>query len=649
MRFRFPTLLVIALCVCALATSAAAAANAVATATPASMYSWLITPVEDGAELATLFCRACGTPPDLGGDVPLLAALRDTLGDDDPGNDRLTSVWLLTYSRPSLAKRALSAMPFFYWKVADGSTRSSAKGSAPLFDLNSPQRPMIETVAQDIIQWSLLDPSALPVRAISRAYRTNASDHERLHIEQALTYLRAAPSDFDGESALTPDELHTLTARLELTKTLLGGFVTERQAARVGEQSAIRQESIRSRNWELLRQCADKTGLYFEPLDLAGTSGQYAILWFSPEKEAPPAGPKMGSVWKLLHLKDPRRDDRLKSANAPFYFRNLDENGSLLPFGSSGAKQVKLFPVGVYSLNYPKLPLLLVDFSGSLHMKWREITQRSINEVTAGVIGISHFTNWYYYVAADAYDFIASRHGSATNQSDRLDSYSQFRASLQLDAQLDPGLRRQMQERVDSLAVNPLESAPRQEMMAAVARYAALQHQVESGELATHVDKNRRLELARAGETRTRAFYDQALHVASFGLYTHRAPAAPETVNRVDSYRRAQNHIDFLARLSEQGTPPEIVYNSAKIQHSIVELKEVMPEIQSDELRARAASVLSRMRDLSQDDLLRADCSTAIASLKTSVPLHEDRVMLKPSALKVPASNGAAAGLDTLR
>ncbi len=175
-----------------------------------------------------------------------------------------------------------------------------------------------------------------------------------------------------------------------------------------------------------------------------------------------------------MNIRDPWQDDRLKHWKGPAYSRSLNEGGSLLPFGEQGAQQVQLVPLGVYSLTYPRVPLLLIDFRDKLHVRRHEMTQRSINEITAGVIGISHFTNWYYYVAADLYDFVVNRHGGAMDRAARLDSYSQFRVALALDRQLNPQLRAQMQRRVDALAINPLEAAPARELQLATARYAKL-------------------------------------------------------------------------------------------------------------------------------------------------------------------------------
>ncbi len=617
-------------------------AEAIAPGPTLAPYFWQTTPVGNVAQLDMLFCRNC--PPAVDGTLPLMAVLRDTLGDADPENDRLTSVWLLTYSRPDLKQRVLSATPFFYWRIADGSAKSASKGTAPLLDLTTPRHPAVNSVEHGILQWALLDPSTTPIRATSRAYRTNEVDRERLYLEEAVTYLRASLAEAD-HSPLTTKQLNMLIARLELRKTLLGGFVSERYAAQVGAEASIRYERIRSRNWELLRECADKTGLYFETLNVAGAPGQYAILWFPVDESRDRPGTRLSPIWKLLNIKNPWQDARLKSPAAATYSRDLDADGNLLPPGVSGVKQLRLVPLSVYSLNYPKQPLLLVDFRDRLRVRWHEMTQRSIDEVTAGVIGISHFTNWYYYVAADLYNFIASRHGAATNQADRLDCYSQFRVSLALDTRLDARLRRDMQQRVDSLSINPLESAPQQEMTVALDRYATLQAEAASGQLLRRVDKNRRAELAEDSETKKRMWSDYALHVVTLGTYTHRAKPDPENLARLDSYRRAQYQLDFLDRLSADGTAPEVAYDSTRIQHSIAELKEVMPQIESRDVRAHATFTLNRIRTLSQDSALQNDCSATVAFIEnggSGLLKTDEHIEVKPVAVRAPTLASAS-------
>ena len=371
-------------------------------------YYWQASPVDDSAQLLTLFCRQCEDSNGSGRDTPLVAVLRDTLGDVHTTNDRIAYVWLLTYSRPTWEKRVLSAVPFFYWKIGDGSGKVGKNDLKPLLNLSLPQRSVVSSSARNVLQWTLFDPLSMSVRASSRAYQNNRLDHERLHLEEAESYLQSAPIS-DDQTGLSQKELNTVIARLELRKSVLGDFVNEERAAEVGEAANIAEERVRARNWELLRQCADKTGLLFEPIDLAGAENQYAVLWYPVERAAPPAGSSLGQIWKLLNVKDPyaERESVLKEAR---YQRTF--NG----------QTAQVIPLGVYSLTYPRMPLLLIDFRDGGHLKRHELTQRTINEITSGVIGVSRFTNWYYFVGADLYEFWASRRGTAVNQQQRLNS-----------------------------------------------------------------------------------------------------------------------------------------------------------------------------------------------------------------------------------
>ena len=596
-----------------------------------SLYYWASTPVGDQAQVVTLFCRGCsGLTGET--DVPLVAVLRDTLADQDPENDRLVSVWLLSYIRPTAGRRILSAVPFFYWRVGVGSAAVGPKSAAPLINLNALQHPVFNAVGRDILQWGLLDGATTPIRASSRAYRTNEVDSERLHLEEAISYLQAAPIS-DDVASLTRAQMETLIARLELRKSLLGGLASEKAAERAGRDASTRNEQVRSRNWELLRQCADKTGLYFEPLAIAGSTNQYAMLWFPTNEAAEPANTHLHPIWKLLNIKDPWSDKLLHSPGVATYARDLDQSGNLLPAGTRGERQVHLTPLGIYCLTYPKMPLLLLDFRATMRLKWQEVTQRSIDEITAGVIGISHFTNWYYFVGADVYDFVASRHGAALNQSERLDAYAQFRVRLELDRQLDPALRTEMEQRVNSLAINPLEAAPQQEMLAALVRYDNLQRDAQTGRLLKTVDNDRRTELAIDSESPQQISWQSFLHLASFGSYTHRVSAKAENVAEVDRYRRVQNQLDYLDRVTENGTQPEVAYDSIQIEHAVSILRNELPYVESRPVRTRATATLKRLNDLTQDAALKTDCSAAVASLEQGKGVAGTQIALEPAVL----------------
>jgi hypothetical protein len=302
-----------------------------------------------------------------------------------------------------------------------------------------------------------------------------------------------------------------------------------------------------------------------------------------------PSGSDLGPAWKLLGIRSPWHDSRLVGHDR--------------------------IPLAFYSLNYPNQPLLLVDFRDKSRTRRHEMIQRTINDVTSGVIGISHFTNWYYYVAAELYDFVASRHGRAMNQAARLDCYAQFGAALALDRELDPRLRQELQRRVQSLSLNPLESATAREMESAQRHYSLLEAEAPEGWLARRLDNDRRAELSSADGTGKSKFFAGALHAVTLGLYTRRAPRAEGNLARLESYRRVEYDLNFLDGLVAAGTLPEVVYQPARIEAAVTELKSLLPQISSAPARARAQHTLSRLRDLSRDAALQAACSLAIQSI----------------------------------
>lgn len=181
---------------CGLAADTAAVPSIVSPIPEPPNYYWAETAVGNGAELITLFGRfgsnSNGTAE---AGTPLLAVLRDSLDSgprdvQDPSDDRLRYVWLLTSDKPTFAQRVLSAVPFFYWKLGRDEPRSDSSGDkartshpAMLVDLSQPEHRVWRTAERNIIQWTAFDPMAMPVRASSRAYRTNSGDQERVHLE----------------------------------------------------------------------------------------------------------------------------------------------------------------------------------------------------------------------------------------------------------------------------------------------------------------------------------------------------------------------------------------------------------------------------------------------------------------------------------
>ena len=166
-------------------------------------FYWKRVPVGKTAQLLTLHCRSCAAVESESKDVPLVAVLRDTLGESGEGDSRVSYVWLLTYAKLNAGQQVLGAIPFFYWSVRNGSSTVTERDTAPLLNLTAVQHPVASAIGHNILQWVWLDPSITPIRAASRAYKSNDSDHERLHLEEAISYLREAP--VDAESGLTAE------------------------------------------------------------------------------------------------------------------------------------------------------------------------------------------------------------------------------------------------------------------------------------------------------------------------------------------------------------------------------------------------------------------------------------------------------------
>jgi hypothetical protein len=570
--------------------------------TAAPAYYWRSLPVGEpvSAQLLTLFCKECGVDATAKRDIPLITVLRDTLGETDVSDHRVTEIWLLTFSHPTISQRALAAIPFFYWTVSDGSGKVKARDTTPLLDLSAPEHPAVSNVERQILQWTALDTIATPVRASSRAYRTNEVDDERLHLEEANSYLLHAPVG-DGQDELTADERDFVMARLELRKKLLGGFVNSSRVTSLGKEASFEEERVRSRNWELLRQCAEKTGLVFDPVRLAGSDEEYGMLWYHTRAVLEPSGTGLGQIWKLLGIKDPYSDERLT------HWHGLTK--------TSGNET--LIPLGFYSLTYPRQPLLLVDFRDKLNLRRRDVTQKSIDEITSGVIGLSHFTNWYYFVGSDAFNFVQERRGKANNRAERLDSYGKFRAALPLDHDLDPALRNELGRRAGLLSSNPLESSSGNEMNAALNRYALLTVEAagDNSRLVRRIDDQRREELAVLSGTPGREAFDIALHAMTLGKYTHREKRDEDNLDLLSTYRRAEYNLEFLDKLVAAGTPPEIAYQPLRVRTSIAELSSLLPAIRSRQIREHAQQTLKSLGNISSDEALRADCDKAFQKL----------------------------------
>ncbi|HTC35988.1 MAG TPA: hypothetical protein VK724_21600 [Bryobacteraceae bacterium] len=582
-------------------------------------------PVAGGAELVTVFARLNGpaSAPIASGaensEVPILAVLRDSLGDDDPANDRLRSVWILTSTRPTPWQRAASALTFGFFRA--GSKRHAGSVPSPTLDLASPGKSVYSNLFGDGLQVIELDPLGAPIRATTRTYRTNSSDYTKLQIFQALTSLDNLALASGSPSALPDSQLREIYARLSLSTHTFGGLVREQYLSRYYDKENSRQEQTRGHNWELLRQRAELNGLYFEPLAIGDASPSQALLWIARTDLEARAGHSFNG--QFLGIANPWTDDRLLHWNGYSQTRYLDSDNSLVTKETPGAQSVEMIPLALYSLDYPRVPLLLADFRHSLTPKRREMLSQGATGLVTGVFGLTRFGNPEFFVADWAWTFVRGRHGATVNRTARLRAYSGARQFLAMDSSLDPRLKIALQIQLDHLALNPRENETSHEATLAREQYGTLLQFLNSPRGVAKLEKDRQKEL----DSYTKPA--PARMAASLGHVFTGAPHVDPNNDlslrtELDARRRSATQMRFLQQVLAAGPRPDVVWDSDAIRKSVEDLS-ADPNA-SPEAHLLIAQVYARTGDAD----LRSTCWRALQVLNERTPAAREVSAVAP-------------------
>jgi len=570
---------------------------------PSPSYRLEVAPVADGAELITVFGRlydpASGAQ-DL--DVPLIAVLRDSLGDSDPANDRLRSVWILTSTRPTPWQRAASALSFGYFRA--GSRSHANRVPSPALDLASPARSVYGNLFSDGLQALEFDPLGAAVRSTTRTYRGNSSDYSKLQAFQALSTLDNLERDPASDSILPDGQFREIYSRLSLSTRAFGGLVREQQLSKYYDRKTSQIQQNRGHNWELLRQRAELNGLIFEPLALESRTPSEALLWIARADLSARDARRFDG--QFLSIANPWTDDRLMHWTGYTQLRYFDSDNHAVPPGTPGAHAQEMIPLALYNLDYPRVPLRLVDFRDSLGPKRREMVSQGASSIVTGVFGLTRFGNPSFFAADAAWTFVRGRHGAAVNRSARLEAYSEAREFLSVDCGLDPALQIELQRRLDHLALNPRENDISHEAHLAREQYAALLQYVESPRGVAKLERDRRKELEAYTESPGRRF------VAGLGRIFTRGPRVdpekPDSIlhAQLDADRRAAYHVRFLNQLLTSSPSPEVVWDADAIGRSVSALS-------SDaNVNLKAQRLLSEVCARSTDGDLRLTCLRAL-------------------------------------
>ena len=599
--------------------------------------------VAGGSELLTIFGRVDGLRDSSSPEVPLVTILRDTLGDDNPENDRLRYVWMLTYTQPSMAKRIAAAIPFLYRSV--GNKKNVSGPPSAILNLSHAQRATWSRFFWWGVQNAFLDTYGLPLKVSTRTYRQNLQDYRKAHIAEALSILgtyqniqqhshtdaeflatrtepEADPVSVDDTSrplidfapAFTPGEMLELRARLLLSEKTFGGlYGPDRFESTVGKYST-KSLDYSGHNWELLRQQAEADGLYFEPLTMPDGTATHAILWVA--KSDLDAEPNRRYSGRFLNISNPWKDQHLRNWTGYSETRYLDSENRRTTSDADGARRLEMIPLALYGLTHPKIPAVLIDFRDNLNPKKREVSRRFFNDVAKNMLSLSSFGNLPYFAGRKVYGFVTGRRGMDINQPSRVRSYSELKLLLAFNSKINPQLHDELERRLETVSINPMSNDCDSEIELARKQYEALVAFARRDDgLPAKVERDRREEMVPLVHGRATRFLFGLGNVVTFGHYVHREEATPELQQRLELARRVQYHTQLLDRVGKSSPQVEVAWDVATIQKSLKFLAD--NAVAANGSTAKVASrVFQRSTDdesrkLSLDVLLRINDKTA--------------------------------------
>jgi len=562
-----------------------------------------VVPVEEGAEILSILGRVQSPAHQTEGlEVPLISVLRDTLGSDDPAVHRLRYLWVHTYTQPTRKQHLAAGVPFLYNRFGN-KQRAESQVSPPLLDLSLDNSSVGKRLSRNLLKNLFFDSRAALVKSSAFTYMRNQREFRKAHLIRALTILSLCEASHERQQpSLSTSELYQLQARLFLHERIFGGWLDGTQVERAYQKGTTRTRQERSRNWELLRQRAEEENLYFDPLQLPGGTATHALLWVAREDLIRSPHPRFNG--RFFSIKSPWQDQRLLNWKGHVEVRYLDSENRLVSLETPQAKLVELIPLALYGLDYPKIPVLLVDFRNPLNAKRRELSERVVHDVARNVLSLSPFGNLYYGAGLASLDFITHRRGADISQRSRFSAYSQLKLLLSLDSPLDPEVRSDVSRRLERVALNPMENDLDAESQLARDQYDGLLAYARRPDgLPARLDLDRRQERTRSVHGSLEKAFLQVANVLSFGLYTHHEKADPELRALLEVQRRTDHYMHFLREVTQSSPRPEVNWDIEIMRRALLYLSENKGRVKDEVIRLSAL-----LFTLTRDESMRELC-----------------------------------------
>ena len=572
--------------------------------------------VDGGADLLTIFGRLRNTGNSLDyryAETPLVSILIDTLGDNNPENDEIRYIWVLTYTNATFGQKATAFVPFLYMRT----TNKKAAGTGPpppVFDMRPADRGPWKAIFRTIFKKLILNQLGVAARSSILQYQQNTADYRRAAIARALAVLALYQShkSIQGERLLSEPELKDMQARLWLTDKSLGWHMQSENLNWVFDKELAKTRDIRNQNWELLRQYSEAQGLYFDPLEMPDGSARHAIVWVDAADIKGNENKKFDS--RFLNIKNPWKDSDLASWKGYSQVRWFDEANRQVAPDTPNAKQRTLIPLAVYGLEFPKIPTLLVDFRDNGNVKRREISKRILHDITSNLLSLGPFSSVTYFIGRSTYDFITGRRGMDFNQASRLRSYAQLKLLLSLDATLDKDFRDEVANRLEHATLNPLENDLDIEAKLARTQYENLIAYARRPDgLPAQLAKDRGEEMVKLVHTGKERVLYTAAHFFSFGLFTKREKATPELMAQMDIRRQLDHHERYLREVAFNSAEPEVDADVEELKRSLQFVSENGAAAKEKTTRA-----LARIFTITDDQDMRRLCIAGLYRINNS-------------------------------
>jgi hypothetical protein len=572
-------------------------------------------PIAGGAELVTLFGRVQGAPENGATtgivEIPLVSILRDSLGDQDPTNDRLRDVWMLTYTRPALTQQVAAAVPFFYNRF--GNKKGSPETiPPPITDLLKKGPSPWNRFSWALVQQRLFDASDLLVGSSTRTYRRNRESYYQAHLGRTLAILTLCENQPEIDPGFSTGDLQQIQARLILHEKTLGGLVQEGALPGLHRKRSQEASQQRAQNWELLRQRAEEEGLYFEPLEMPGGPATHALLWVDRSEVS--AVPKRRFNGRFLSIASPWHDPKLANWERFSQVRLFDSENRPVSSETANAKAVELIPLAVYGLDHPKIPVLLVDFRKSFNPKGRELSRYAVDDVSRYLFSLTPFGNLNFLIARSVFQFVASKRGIDMHQPSRLRTYSQLKLLLSLNEDFDPDFRDEISRRVERVSTNSLENDRSAEVQLARQQYQALVAYAKRPDgLPARLARDRQVEMSAYLHGGTTGMWLRLSNIFSLGLYKHREAIDPGFPTDLSLQRQTAYHTRFLEEVLKSGSQVEVAWNIQDVRSSL----EFLVEQAGLRNSTRTAEIVARLFEATEDAEVRELCLASLDQINS--------------------------------